>query len=256
MNLNFIGIQTIAKRECIKFLSTAIQSLVGPWLNALLYIFIFGKVIGSRVTFFEGQFSYLEFVFPGVLALNIIIGAFRQSTFSLYLQRFHRGIEEILVAPLSNFDLITGFVLGALARSLTIGIGTYIIAIVFGIGEIQYFWNFLMYAILIALIFSFSGLLIALWAEGWEQLSIVDIFVITPLTFLGGLFTSIDMIAPKFHWLIRINPFFYFIDAIRYSIIGVQESNPWLRFSIIVAILLIVALWTRHLFSRGYKIKP
>lgn len=256
MKINLIGIQTIAKRECIKFYTTSIQSLFGPWLNALLYIFIFGKIIGSRVTFFNGQFSYLEFVFPGVLALNLIIGAFRQSSFSLYLQRFTKGVEEILVAPLSNSDIITGYVIGAVLRSITIGIGIYIIAIAFGIGKILYFWHFLMYAILISMIFGFVGLIIALWAEGWEQLSVLDIFVITPLTFLGGLFTSMDMIAPKYHWLIRINPFFYFIDAIRYSMIGVQASNPWTRFILILSTLLVVAVWTRLLFSRGYKIKP
>ncbi|MCH9634175.1 MAG: Inner membrane transport permease YadH [Chlamydiae bacterium] len=256
MNLNFIGIKTIAKRECIKFLRTSIQSLCGPWLNALLYIFIFGKVIGSRVTFFNGQYSYLEFVFPGVLTLNIIIGAYRQASFSLYLQRFTRGIEEALIAPLSSLDIILGYLLGGLLRSLTIGLGTYLIAVAFGISRVVHIWDFLIYSALIALIFSYAGLLFGLWSESWEQLGIFDIFVITPLTFLGGLFTSLDMIAPRFHWLVKINPFFYFIDAIRYSMIGVQESSRWTCFIVILSTLVIVSIWTGQLFSRGYKIKP
>jgi ABC-2 type transport system permease protein len=255
MNINFIGIKTIAKRECIKFFSTSIQSLFGPWLNALLYILIFGKIIGNRVTFIDGKFSYLEFVFPGVLALNLVIGAFRQASFSLYFQRFTRGIQEALVAPLSNMDIITGYIIGAILRSITIGVGIYLIAIAFGIGRILYFWNFLMYALLIAMIFAFLGLMIALWAENWEQLSIFDLFVITPLTFLGGLFTSIEMIPIKYQWLVRINPFFYFIDAIRYPMIGEQESDPMFRFIFILSTLVIVMIWTGQLFSRGYKIK-
>lgn len=256
MKINLIGILTLVKRECIKFLTTSIQSLFGNWLNAILYILIFGKIIGSKVSFLEGRYSYLEFVFPGVLALNLIVGGFRQPVFSIYLQRFTRGIEEILVAPLSVFDIMTGFILGGLARSMTISVGVYLIALAFGVGKILFFGIFILYAIMISMTFSFLGMIVALWAEGWEQLSIFDIFIITPLTFLGGMFTSMDMIAPKFHWLIKINPMFYFIDAIRYSMLGVQETNPWTRFFVVLASLVISSLWAGQLFSRGYKIKP
>lgn len=256
MKINWIGIKTLFRRECIRFFRTSIQSLFGPWTSAVLYILIFGKIIGSKVTFFNGQFSYLEFVFPGVLALNLMIGGFRQATFSFYLQRFTGCIEEMLVAPLSNFDILTGYVLGALARSLTIGAGIYLIAVAFHIGAIVHFWIFLLYSVMIAMSFAFLGLINGIWSEGWEQLSIIDIFVITPLTFLGGMFTSIDMIAPKFHWLIRINPMFYFIDAIRYSMIGVQETNPWTRFFVTFGFLVFTGIWARQLFSSGYKIKP
>ncbi len=109
---------------------------------------------------------------------------------------------------------------------------------------------------MISVSFSFLGLINGIWAEGWEQLSVIDIFIITPLSFLGGMFTSLDMIAPKFHWLIRINPIFYFIDAIRYSMIDVQETNPWTRFFITFGFLIILGFCARQLFSRGYKIKP
>lgn len=256
MQINFIGIKTIARRECIKFLTTSVQSLAGPWLSALLYILIFGKIIGSRVTFYEGRFSYLAFVFPGVLALNIIVGAFRQSTFSLYFQRFSGAIEEALVAPLSTFDLMTGYIIGAITRGLVIGSGIYLIAVAFNIGRILFFGQFIIYAVLIALTFGFFGLIVALWAESWEQLSIFDIFIITPLSFLGGLFTSMDMIAVKYQWLIRVNPFFYYIDAIRYSMIGIQESNPWVRLSMTTGILMVSMIWASALFARGYKLKP
>lgn len=255
MKINFIGIRTICSREAQRTLRTSIQSLAAPWTSAFLYILIFGQIIGSRVSFVDGKFSYLEFVFPGILTLNLINSSFSQASFSIFYQRFASHIQEMLVSPLSNTDIITGYIFGSLFRSVTITIGIYAIAIAFKIASISHFWQFLFYAIAIAVLFSLLGIVSGLWADTWEQVSMFEIFIITPLTFLGGMFTSLSMISPKFQPIIKFNPFFYFIDGVRYSMIGIQESNPTTRFILVVGLLVSAMIWVAVLFKRGYKLK-
>lgn len=255
MNINFIGIRTISSREAQRALRTTTQSLIAPWTSAFLYILIFGQIIGSRVSFVEGKFSYLEFVFPGILTLNLINSSFSQASFSIYYQKFTHHIQEMLVSPLSNLDIILGYISGSLFRSITITIGIYAIAIAFKIASISHFWQFLFYAIAIAVLFSLLGIMSGLWADSWEQVSMFEVFIITPLTFLGGMFTSIDMISPKFQAIVKVNPFFYFIDGVRYSMLGIQESDPITRFVLVVGLLVLAMIWVAVLFKRGYKLK-
>lgn len=255
MKINFIALKSLISCETQKLFRTAIQSLLGPWINAVLYIIIFGTIIGSKITFIGGQFSYLEFVFPGVLTLSIIIGAYRQTCFSLYLERFIKNIEEKLSAPISNFELITSYVIGSIIRALAIGFGVFIIALLFKIGSIAHVGWFIYYTISISIIFGALGLITALWADNWEQLSVFELFAITPLTFLGGMFTSLDMVATRFHWIFKLNPFFYFIDGVRYSMIGAQESSSMARFLVTLICMLISLIWCGLLFHRGYKLR-
>lgn len=255
MHLNLIGISTILSREAQRTLRIWIQTLAAPWISAFLYIIIFGKIIGSKVTFLDGQLSYLEFVFPGVLTLNIITASFSHSAFSLFYQRFTRHIEESLSAPLTNFDLIVGYVLGSLFRALLLAIGVYLIAVLFQIAHISHFWQLLFYVGSISILFSLFGIIGGLLANSFEQVDSFIIFIVTPLTFLGGMFTSLDMISPRFQTLFTINPFFYFIDGLRYSMIGVQQSNPWTRFTLVLGLIIALATIVSILFHRGYRLK-
>ncbi len=255
MKINFIGIETIFNREAQRTLRASIQTLIAPWISAFLYIMVFGFIIGKRVSFFNGQFTYLQFVFPGILTLNLISSSFSQAAFSIYYQRFAHHIQETLVAPLSNFDIILGYILGSVFRSVILTSGIYLIAIVFKIATIMHFWQFLFYALAIATLFAVLGIIAGLWADSWEQTSSFEVFIITPLAFLGGMFTTLDMVAPQFQKVIRFNPFFYFIGGVRYSMIGVQESMPWLRFILVISLLVIALLWVSILFKRGYKLK-
>ena len=148
-----------------------------------------------------------------------------------------------------------GFVIGALFRALLLCLGIYAIAVAFGIANVSHFWQLLFYVMSIAVLFALMGIIGGLWAESFEQVTSIDVFIITPLTFLGGMFTSLDMISPRFQTVFKLNPFFYFIDGIRYSMIDVQESNPWTRFILVLSLIAIVATWVGILFKRGYKLK-
>lgn len=252
--MNWIGLETNIRREITRFLRVSIQTLISPWINALLYIFVFGFVVGTRIDTIAG-ISYIEFVMPGIIMLNIITSSFMQTSSSLYFGRFVRYIEELLVAPLSMFEIILSHVVAGVVRGVLVGAGVYAISIVFGVVHILHPLLFLGYAIAIALLFSLLGLLIGLWSENFEQLSIVGTFVITPLTFVGGMFNSIDMLPEMMQRIVRFNPFFYFVDGLRFSMTGVQEASLTVGISIISVLIVLLWIVVWRLFEMGWKIR-
>ncbi len=252
--MNRIGLQTFVRREVERFFRTYVQSLISPWISALLYIVIFGAIVGSRIDLIAGV-RYIDFVLPGIVMLNLIQSSFSQTSFSLYFMRFARHIEEVLTAPLSHLEMLIGFVVGGVARGLVAGIGVYLISIFFSAATIANFWLFLFYAVAVSIIFSLIGLIVALWADNFEQLSILNTFVITPLTFLGGIFNSITMLPEKAQIFVRFNPFFYFVDGLRYSMIGITEANAKIGVFIIFALIILFGFVVWRLFSTGWRIR-
>lgn len=254
MQSNWIGLQTIIRREIERFIRVAGQTLLAPWVSALLYIFVFGEVVGQRISSIGGV-SYIDFVLPGVLMMSVISAAFGQSSSSIYFARFARHIEEILVSPLSYLEMIIGFIAGVVVRALAVGGGIYLIALLFSAATIQHFWLFLFYLVSVSIVFGFLGILVGLWAKGFEQLGILGTFVITPLSFVGGVFNTIDMLPTKLQILAQWNPFFYFIDGIRYSMIGVREADPTVGYVVILGSMLVLGTLTEYLFRRGYGLR-
>ena len=252
--MNAIGLYTFISREIQRFLRVWIQTLMSPWVSALLYIVIFGYVVGSRIDLISGV-QYIDFVLPGLVMMNIISSAFSHTSSSLYFQRFVRFIEEILVAPLSTLEIVIGFVVGGVVRGVVVGLGVYVIALFFTSATIAHFWLFLFYSLSVSLIFSFLGLLIGLWSENFEQMMLLNTFVILPFTFLGGVFNSIDMLPDLAQTIVRMNPFFYFVDGLRYSMIGIQEANPFIGFAIIGILGIGLGWWVWYLFKIGWKIR-
>ncbi len=252
--MNFIGLQTFILEELGRVRRVWIQTLIAPWISALLYILVFGQIVGRRIGIISGV-SYIDFVVPGLLMLNVMQSAFGQTSSSLYFQRFAKHIEEILVAPLSYIEMISGYIVGGIVRGLLVAAGVYGIALIFTVTSITHLALFIFYAIAVALIFSLAGLLIGLWSESFEQLMIPQTFVIMPLTFLGGLFSSIHMLPERFQFLVRLNPIFYFVDGLRYSMVGISESNRMYGIALIFALIIGLGFWVWYLFKRGYKIR-
>ena len=230
------------------------QVLFTPWVSALLYILIFGRVIGLRIGSFAGG-SYIDFVIPGLLMMNIIQAAFGHASSVLYFGRFLGTIAELLTAPLSYLEIILGFLISSLIRVLVIGAGIYLIALLFTAATIGHFWLFVFYVVSVSIIFSLAGLLVGLWANHFEHLAMPQTFIIMPLTFLGGLFNSIHMLPERFQIFMRLNPFFYFVDGLRYSMIGVSESHRSVGVILIFVLIFVLGAWVWRLFEKGYKIK-
>ncbi|MCA9388755.1 ABC transporter permease [Candidatus Berkelbacteria bacterium] len=251
---NWIGFQTLVRREVERMFRAPLQALVTPLVSALLYIFIFGQVVGERIDNIAGV-SYIDFVLPGVLMMNIIGSSFSQTSFGIYFQRFAKHIEEILISPLSYFEIVASLVVAGIVRGLLVGLGVLVIAVIFSAANLANFGFFLFYAIAVSIIFSLFGILIGLWAKEFEHLSILSVFVITPLSFLGGVFNSVEMLPTGFQTFVKLNPFFYFIDGIRYSMIGIQEANPIIGLAIIISLIVGLGLLVIHLFKRGYGLR-
>ena len=251
---NWVGLGMMIRREIERMFSAAVQTLVTPWISALLYIFIFGRVVGSQIAHF-GSFSYIDFVLPGVLMMSLINSAFAHTSFSVYFSRFTRNVEELLVAPLSYTEIILSYVIGGVIRGLLVGAGIYVIAILFSAATVSHLGLFLFYSVAVSAIFALVGIVVGLWANNFEQLSVLSVFIFTPLTFLGGVFNSISMFPDKLQQIVRLNPFFYFIGGIRYSMIGFQESNQLLGISLILILIAGLSLLVGILFKRGYGIR-
>jgi len=254
MYTNWIGLYTMVRREVKRTMRVVIQTLVAPVVSAALYIFIFGTVIGSQINDFAGV-PYITFVFPGVLMLSIINASFSSASSALYFMRFTRGIEEILITPFSYLEMLIGFVGSAVARAVMVAILILLVGVVFGAVSLVSPLAFLLYISAIAAIFAMLGIIVALWAESFEQLQVLNTFVITPLTYLGGIFYSITMLPPLAATITTFNPFFYFADGIRSSMIGYSEANTTVGLVVISGLVIGLGVVVTQLFKRGWKIR-
>jgi ABC-2 type transport system permease protein len=253
-HINWVGLYTMVRREVERTLRVKVQTLLSPLVSATLYIFIFGHVIGTKIASIAGV-PYITFVFPGILMLSVINASFASSSSSLFFARFIHTIDEILVTPFSYLEMIFGFMLGGVMRGVMVAMLIMGVGILFDAVAIHNIWMFLLYIVLIASIFSLLGMLVALWAQGFEQLSSLNTFVITPLTYLGGIFYSITMLPPFAELLTKLNPFFYFVDGIRSSMIGIHEASSVVGLCIIVGLCVGLLVGTIVLFNRGWRIR-
>ncbi|HMO77868.1 MAG TPA: ABC transporter permease [Candidatus Paceibacterota bacterium] len=254
MKLNLIGLYTMLRREVKRTMRVMIQTLVAPVVSATLYIFIFGTVIGSQISEVSGV-PYIAFVFPGILMLSVINASFSSASSALYFMRFTRGIEEILIAPFSYMEMLLGLVGGAVMRALMVSFLILTVGLFFGATSVFSSFSFIFYVSAIAAIFAILGIIVALWAESFEQLQVMNTFVITPLTYLGGIFYSISFLPEFAASLTRLNPFFYFADGIRGSMVGVNEANTTIGLIMILGLLTGLMFLVTQLFKRGWKIR-
>jgi len=254
MGINWIGLGTIIRREWSRVWRVPIQAFLAPWISALLFIFIFGFVVGGRISTIGGH-RYIEFVLPGVVMLNVVNAAFLQSTSQIYFQRFLRYIEETLVSPLSYVEMILGALSMVVLRSVVTALGILAIGLVFGAASMQNIFEFLFWIVCVAVAFGLLGIIVGLWANNFEQLTVLNVFLITPLSMLGGVFYTANMLPGLMRWILWFNPFFYFINGLRHSMIGYSEAPEWLGISgsLLLCLALGVVVW--RLFARGYGLR-
>lgn len=252
--MNWIGLYTMLRREVKRTFRVVIQTLVAPVISAALYIFVFGSVIGTRIDDFAGV-PYISFVFPGVLMMSLINASFASASSSLYFMRFTRSIEELLIAPFSYFEMLLGLVGSAIMRSLILALLILVVGVLFGAVNLVNPIAFVIYVAAISSIFAMLGILVALWAEGFEQLQVLNTFVITPFTYLGGIFYSVTFLPPLAASITKVNPFFYFADGIRSSMIGYSEANTTIGVFVIGGLVIGLGSLVVYLFSKGWKIR-
>ena len=251
---NWIGFYTLTKREILRFLKVWTQTILPTGITTVLYLFIFGFAIG-RVLPEIKDISYLEFIIPGLLMMNVITTTYSNNSTSIFMFKWLNYIEGILVSPLSYMEIVGAFILGGIARGIIIAAGVYLISFFFYDGGIFSPLLFAFLIIIASLIFGSLGLITGLWADDWDQLNIWSTFIITPLVFLGGVFHSITLVPESLQIITKLNPIFYMVDALRYSMLGISESNLFIGLLIIIFSAVILFFFTVYLFRIGYKIR-
>jgi len=256
MGINWIGLFTIIRREWSRVWRVPVQAFIAPWISALMFIFIFGFVVGGNIRHIAGH-RYVEFVLPGVLMLNIVNAAFLQSTSQIYFQRFLRYIEETLVAPLSYVEMIIGSLTMTIVRSVVTAIGILLIGVCFGATHMYNIFEFLFWIVSVSIIFGLLGIMIALWANNFEQLTMLNVFFITPLSMVGGVFNTVQMLPPWLRWIAWGNPFFYIVNGLRHSMIGYSDGAEVVTIGAFVTIglMIVLGLFVWRLFAIGYGLR-
>ncbi len=251
---NWIGFYAHLKRESLRFFKVPNNTVIPSLVSVFLYIVIFGAFLGARIKEIEG-FPYIQFLVPGLILMNIIMGSYMNPSGSLFMARWAGNIEDVLVSPLSYFQMVMAYILGGMVRGFVLGIGTLLIAIIFAHIIVVNMWVLLAYVLLSSFIFSCFGIFVGLWANKWEQLNVFLNFLITPLTFLGGVFFSISMIPESIRFLAKFNPIFYMIDGARYGMIGYHEGSFAIGIPLLLIISAVLFVLLIHLFRKGWKLR-
>jgi len=249
-----IAFFTIVRKEVRRFVRIWVQTITPPAINAILYMLIFGGLIGSRISEMDGV-PYLDFIVPGIIMMGIIINSYSNVSSSLFASKMQHYIEELVVSPVSNFTILLGFIVGGVARGLMVGILVSIVAFLFTDLSPLHPFITLTTAIMTSVLFSLGGFLNGLFAKTFDDISIVPNFVLTPLTYLGGIFYSISMLPEVWQVVSRLNPVLYMINGFRYGILGSSDIPLWQSYAVILAFIAALGSLCLWLLNRGAGIK-
>jgi ABC-2 type transport system permease protein len=250
MNLRtqLIALQTILTKETLRFLRIWIQTLLPPAITTTLYFIIFGNLIGARLGTMDGL-TYTQFIAPGLIMMAVITNAYSNVVSSFFGSKFQRHIEEMLISPLPNAIIVLGFVGGGVARGLMVGLVVTAVSLFFADLHWQHPLLTLAVIVLTSVLFALAGLINGIFAKNFDDISLVPTFVLTPLTYFGGIFYSIQMLPPFWQDASLFNPILYMVNAFRFGILGVSDINIYLAFALIllfIAVLFGCSLWLLH----------
>jgi ABC-2 type transport system permease protein len=252
--MNLPAIRAIYKFEMARWSRTLLQSMVSPVVSTSLYFVVFGAAIGSRITEIEGV-PYGSFIVPGLIMLTLLTQSVANASFGIYFPRFTGTIYELLSAPISYFEIVTGYVGAAATKSIILGLIILATAWLFVPIQIAHPFWMIAFLVLTAVTFSLLGFVIGIWADGFEKLQLVPLLIITPLTFLGGTFYSINILPPFWRGVTLFNPVVYLISGFRWSFFNIADVSPatsLLMIGLFLAICLAVVAW---IFKTGYRLK-
>lgn len=251
---NMIGLYTILRREISRFVRIWSQTLLPSMISMTLYFIIFGNVMGARIGEIDGT-SYIEYIVPGLIMMAIITNAYGNVVASFFGSKFQRNIEEMLVSPLPNFIILWGYLLGGLARGITVGLLVTGLSLFFTGLRLAHIWLVIVVAVLTAMLFSLAGLINGIFAKKFDDINIVPTFVLSPLTYLGGVFYSIDFLPSAWQWISYSNPVFYMVNAFRYGMLGKSDVDIHVALWVLIGFIAVLYGWAIWLFNKGAGIK-
>ncbi|MGR9087805.1 MAG: ABC transporter permease [Gammaproteobacteria bacterium] len=249
-----IALRTIVVKEVYRFVRIWPQTLLPPAITTALYFLIFGRLIGNRIGSISGA-SYIEYIVPGIILMSVISHSYANVVSSFYSTKFQHNIEELLVAPVPNWVILSGYVIGGIIRGLLVGIVVALISKMFARMAVYDVAVALSIAVLTATLFSLAGFINAILAESFDDISIIPNFVLTPLSYLGGVFFSTNMLDGVWRTISMSNPILYMVNAFRYGLIGVSDIDITLAFQITGGFIAILTLISLFLLDKGIGIK-
>ncbi len=255
IQMHRIAFTTILMKEIRRFMRIWQQTLLPPAITMTLYFIIFGSLIGSRIGEMSG-ISYMSFIMPGLIMMSVINNAYSNVSSSFFSNKFQRSVEELLVAPLPNSVILGGFVFGGVARGLITGIIVTGVALFFTDVTVFNFWVLSSVVFLSSVLFSLAGFINALYANKFDDISIVPTFLLTPLSYLGGVFFSTDLLPGQWQLVSQFNPILYMVNGFRYGMLGVSDVSLVTCYTILISIILILFFISMRLLNRGKGIRP
>jgi ABC-2 type transport system permease protein len=252
--MNFYAIRAIYLFEMSRTWRTVLQSILSPVLSTSLYFVVFGAAIGGHMESIGGV-TYGAFIVPGLIMLSLLTQSIANASFGIYFPKFSGTIYEILSAPASPLEIVCGYVGAAASKSILIGVIILVTARLFVPFHIDHPVWMLGFLILTAITFSLFGFIIGLWANGFEQLQFVPLLIVTPLTFLGGAFYSIDMLPPFWRAVTLVNPVVYLVSGFRWSFFGASDVSVGLSLGMTVVFLMLCLIAVWRIFATGYRLR-
>ncbi|MEM0988114.1 MAG: ABC transporter permease [Pseudomonadota bacterium] len=252
--VNWLGLQTLIEREVMRFLSVWTQTLMAPVATAVLFMTVFTVAFGDRADAMVGV-PFTQFLAPGILMMVVIQQAFANTSSSLVIAKIQGNIVDTLMPPLSPSETLAGYVIGGVARGVTCALAVGIVVLPWaGIWPHSWLWM-IWFVFAGSMILALLGVLGGIYAEKFDQMSLITNFVITPLSFLSGTFYSVEKLPGIFWTISHVNPFFFLIDGFRFGALGVSDTDPWIGFGVTLGLMIVLTLWAWRWLATGYKLK-
>jgi len=251
---HWVALYTIARREIVRILRIWGQTLVPPAITMTLYFLIFGGLIGARVGEMDG-IRYMDFIVPGLVMMSVIQNSYGNISSSFFGAKFGRHVEELLVSPMPSWVILGGYVIGAVARGLAVGVIVLGIAMLFTTVRIPHPLVTFSTVLLGATIFALAGFVNAVYAKKFDDVAIVPIFILTPLTYLGGVFYSVSLLPGWAETATHANPIFYMVNAFRYGLLGVSDVSLGVSFALMIGFVIVLGALALWLLKRGIGLR-
>ena len=250
----WIAFTTLLVKEIRRFARIWVQTLVPPAITVVLYFIIFGNLIGSRIGPMAG-FDYIEFVVPGLIMMGVITNSYSNVVSSFFAARFQRHVEELLVSPVPNFVILWGYIAGGVARGLAVGFIVTLLSLFFTALQVHSVSITIAIVVLTALLFSLCGFINAVYADNFDDISIIPTFVLTPLIYLGGVFYSVSLLSDFWEGVSRLNPVLYMVNAFRFGVLGVSDIDIRQAFIMVIGFNVAAYAYSIHLLRAGTKLR-
>lgn len=250
MSLYWVALKTIWRKEITRFMRIWIQTLIPPVITMSLYFIIFGNLIGNRIGEMGGV-GYMQFIVPGLIMMSVITNSYANVSSSFFGAKFQKSIEELLVAPVPTHVIIAGFVGGGVARGVLVGILVTLVSLFFVPLQIHSWFMIIATLLMTSILFSLAGLLNALFAKSFDDISIIPTFVLTPLTYLGGVFYSLTLLPAFWLAVSKLNPIVYMISGFRYGFLGISDVSLTTTLGVLSLFIAVFYLLTWRLIEKG-----